>query len=76
MHPLNDGAVLHYDQLLPFSTLLGYANADHWAVAVPITFADVPIAEVLVSGNRYPRSRLWRSAIDFIVADLAREPDQ
>lgn len=72
VHPLNDGAVLHYDQLLPFSTLLGYANADHWAVAVPVTFADVPLADILVSGNNYPRSRLWRSAIDFIVADIEK----
>lgn len=71
VHPLNDGAVLHYDQLLPFSTLLGYANADHWAVAVPLTFADVPLAGMLASGNHYPRSRVWLSAIDFIVQDLA-----
>ena len=33
----NDSQVIFYDQVVPGSTLLGYLNADHWAVAVPIT---------------------------------------
>ncbi len=32
----NDGQVIFYDQFNPGSTLLGYLNADHWALAVPI----------------------------------------
>ena len=32
----NDSQVIFYDQLIPGSTLLGYLNADHWAVAVAI----------------------------------------
>ena len=35
----NDSQVIFYDQLIPGSTLLGYLNADHWAVAVPIARA-------------------------------------
>ena len=33
----NDSQVIFYDQLVPGSTLVGYLNADHWAVSVPIS---------------------------------------
>ena len=32
----NDSQVIFYDQVIPGSTLVGYVNADHWAIAVPI----------------------------------------
>jgi len=35
-NPRNDGQVLVQDALIPGSTLLGYLNADHWAVALDI----------------------------------------
>jgi hypothetical protein len=31
---LNDGQLLFFDQAIPGSTLLGYANADHWDVVL------------------------------------------
>jgi hypothetical protein len=31
----NDSQMIFYDQLIPGSTLLGYLNADHWAVGRP-----------------------------------------
>jgi hypothetical protein len=31
----NDSQVIFYDQVIPGSVLLGYLNADHWAIAVP-----------------------------------------
>lgn len=34
--PRNDGQVIFYDQVIPGSSLLGYINLDHWAVAVPV----------------------------------------
>jgi len=69
VHPINDGALLHWDQMLPGSTLLGYANADHWAVAVPIESDDIPLGEFLLR-NGYPRTRLWLAVADFVIADL------
>jgi hypothetical protein len=69
VHPINDGALLHWDQMLPGSTLLGYANADHWAVAVPIEIEDIPLGELLFR-NGYPRTRLWLALADFVIADL------
>ena len=32
----NDSQMIFYDQVVPGSTLVGYLNADHWALAVPI----------------------------------------
>ena len=32
----NDSQVIFYDQVVPGSALVGYVNADHWALAVPI----------------------------------------
>jgi hypothetical protein len=69
VHPINDGALLHWDQLLPGSTLLGYANADHWAVTVPIAVHDIPLGEFLIS-NGFPRTRLWLSIADYVIGDL------
>jgi hypothetical protein len=69
VHPINDGALLHWDQLLPGSTLLGYANADHWAAAVPIHVEDVPLGGFFIE-NAYPRTRLWLAIADFVVRDL------
>ncbi len=34
--PRNDGQLIFTDQIVPGSTLLGYANADHWAVAMAL----------------------------------------
>jgi hypothetical protein len=72
VHPLNDGALLHWDQLIPGSTLLGYANADHWAVSVPLDTSGVPFAGLFVT-NDYDRVGLWQSMLDFVIADLEAE---
>lgn len=69
VHPINDGALLHWDQLMPGSTLLGYVNADHWAVTVPIEVDDIPLGDFLVR-NGFPRTRLWLAIADFVIADL------
>jgi pimeloyl-ACP methyl ester carboxylesterase len=36
VEPRNDGYVSFSDQVIPGSTLLGYANLDHWDIALPI----------------------------------------
>ncbi|MBP6682856.1 MAG: hypothetical protein KA159_06040 [Halioglobus sp.] len=70
IHPLNDSNVLFYDALIPGSTLLGYANADHWAVSLPVARSSPLLGATVVSQNNYPREVLWQAMIDFIVADL------
>lgn len=34
--PRNDGQLIYYDQVIPGSTLLGFANTDHWDIALPV----------------------------------------
>jgi len=51
----NDSQVLFYDQLIPGSTLVGYVNADHWAIAVPIARAHSMLGSLLLTQNAYPR---------------------
>jgi pimeloyl-ACP methyl ester carboxylesterase len=36
VEPRNDGYVAFYDQVIPGATLLGYANLDHWDIALPV----------------------------------------
>ncbi len=63
--PRNDGALLFYDQVTPVGTLLGFANADHWAVALPI-HEDLPSASMLVTRNEFPRELLIEAAVRFV----------
>ena len=70
--PRNDGALLFYDQVTPRGTLLGFANADHWAVALPID-EDMPSASMLVTRNEFPRELLLEAAVRFIEEALLAE---
>ena len=55
----NDSQVIFYDQVIPGSTLLGYVNADHWAIAVPIARTHTTVG-VDVRDRRMPtRARPW-----------------
>jgi len=66
----NDGQVLFYDQVIPGSSLIGYVNADHWAVAVPIARAHGMIGKLFVTQNAYPREALMEAIFRFIEEDL------
>ena len=59
--PRNDGQLLFYDQIAPRSTLLGYLNADHWAIAMPIV-RDVAAARLLVDRNAFHEKSCWRQS--------------
>jgi hypothetical protein len=67
--PRNDGQLLFYDQILPGSTLLGYLNADHWAIALPIARDGGPFA-LLVDQNAFPREVLLEAILKQIEEDL------
>ncbi len=68
----NDGQVLFYDQVIPGSTLLGYVNADHWALAVPIARTHTTLGSTFVDQNHYPREALLEALLRFIEEDLDR----
>ena len=67
----NDSQVIYSDQILPGSTLLGFLNADHWAVAVPVNRSHPAIAKTLVDKNGYPREALLEAVLRHVEEDLA-----
>jgi len=67
----NDSQLIFYDEVIPGSTLVGYLNADHWAVAVPIARAHDTIASLFVTQNAYPREALLEALLRFVEEDLA-----
>jgi hypothetical protein len=67
--PRNDGQLTISEGTWPGSTLLGYANADHWGVAIDIEeeldfLADRP------DNIRYPRGALFEAALRYVSEDL------
>ena len=62
--PRNDGQVVFTDSVIPGATLLGYAKADHWAVAMGFTEAlSGPILSTLLDKNAFPREILFEAII-------------
>ena len=68
--PRNDSQMIFFDALIPGSTLLGYVNGDHWAIAMPIS-RDMPlVADTLIDRNAFPREVLLESIIRFVEESL------
>ena len=67
----NDSQMIFYDEVIPGSTLLGYVNADHWAVALPIARSHDTVASLFVTQNAYPREALLEAVLRFVEEDLA-----
>ena len=68
--PRNDGQLIFYDQMIPGSVLLGYINADHWAVAVPLNRSHAFISSTFVDKNAFPREVLLEAIVRYIEEDL------
>jgi hypothetical protein len=64
--PLNDGQLLICDQVIPGSTLMGYVNADHWTVAVPVEEAFSGRDPDTMARNEKLRTLLFEAMILFI----------
>jgi hypothetical protein len=58
--------------VIPGSTLVGYLNADHWALAVPIARTRNTLGSLLVTQNAYPREALLEALLRFVEEDLAK----
>ena len=67
----NDSQVIFYDQVIPGSSLIGYVNADHWAIVVPISRTHDTIGSLFVTQNAYPREALLEAVLRFVEEDLA-----
>ena len=70
----NDSQLIFYDQVIPGSTLVGYINADHWALAVPIARTHSTIQSLFVTQNAYPREALAEALLRFVEEDLTALP--
>jgi hypothetical protein len=63
MDPRNDSQTLFTDQLIPGSVLLGYLNADHWAVALPLDQAHPLLAATFTNRNAFPRAPMLEAVM-------------
>jgi hypothetical protein len=59
----NDGQVLYTDAVIPGSHLLGYLNADHWAIALPLAKNARKLRAVFAGRNDYPREILLEAIV-------------
>lgn len=70
--PRNDGQVIYFDSIIPRARLLGFANGDHWAVALPFARhrEDLRfINRIIANGadrNDYPREVLLESILRYV----------
>ena len=64
-----DGQLLARDALIPRSTLLGYLNADHWAVAMEIELELEHLAHRR-NLNQFPHKALLDAILRFVADDL------
>jgi dienelactone hydrolase len=66
----NDSQVIFYDAVIPGSTLVGYLNADHWAIALPIARSHKTVGDLFVTQNAYPREALLEAVLRFVEESL------
>jgi hypothetical protein len=69
----NDSQMIFYDQLIPGSVLLGYVNADHWAIAVPLNRSHPFISLNFLDKNAFPREVLLEAIVRYVEEDLNRK---
>jgi hypothetical protein len=67
----NDSQVIFYDEVIPAGQLIGYVNADHWAIALPIARSHEKIGAVFVTQNAYPREALLEAVMRYVEEDLS-----
>lgn len=66
----NDSQVVFYDQVIPGSTILGFFNADHWAMSVPIARQHEISQVIFADENEFPREIALEAILRFIEEDL------
>ena len=72
--PRNDGLLLITDQIIPGGTLLGYANADHWSVVLPLENKNFLISETIQAPQKFPRKILLQALLVYVAEAL--EPNR
>ena len=67
----NDSLLIFDDHVGPGSILMGYLNADHWAVVAPIDREHRFVMSHWATENGYPREALLEAVLRFVEEDLA-----
>ncbi len=67
--PRNDGQLTIGEGTWPGSTLLGYANADHWGVAIDIE-EELSFLAARPDATHYPRDVLFEAVLRYVSEDL------
>ena len=70
--PRNDTQVIIFDQMIPGSTVIAAANADHWAIAVPVARNHPLAGKGLVNHNDYPREAFLEALLRYLEEALAK----
>jgi hypothetical protein len=70
----NDGQVVATDAIIPGSTLLGYANADHWGIAQTIE-SEHPVLVARPDPSLFPLEQMFVTMMTFVANDLERGRD-
>lgn len=68
--PRNDSQLLFYDQIIAGGVLLGFVNADHWAVALPISRERPALAATLINRNEFPREVMLEAMVRHVEEQL------
>ena len=66
----NDSQLVFYDQVIPGSTILGFFNADHWAMSVPIARQHEVSQALIADQNDFPREIALEAILRYIEEDL------
>ena len=69
LDPRNDGQVTVEEGLVPGSVLLGYANSDHWGLAIDIE-DELQFFAARPDERRFPREILIEAILRFVSDDL------
>ena len=72
--PRNDSQMLFYDQIIAGGALLGFVNADHWAVALPISRTRPGLAATVINRNEFPREVLLEAIVRHVEERLLAMP--
>jgi hypothetical protein len=72
MDPRNDSQLLASDAVVPGGALLGYVNADHWAIAMPLLQQFPSLYGVF--HDEVPRAALVAAAIEVVAQTLGTTP--
>jgi hypothetical protein len=74
--PRNDGLLLITDQVIPGGTLLGYVNADHWSVVLPLEGQSSLISGTVQAPQKFPREVLLQAVMDYVAEALEQNQEQ